>query len=275
MSDTSNTSGNNPSTNPITLANKFQDSFFPFSAFTFDDPNTSSVPNLNLTPPWQFSAAHRSNVLSQAITTANVTLSVDDIYNYDTIILSGTPTAWRTLTIPQIPRHFTVVMSCTGSYGVYISTGASGGKIATLPALSSNETTYQTYYTCEIVCDGTNVYFTQGQPIFGRTATTNGYMKFLNGMLVNYVRDTVTANITEGPADDEYYVLSTWGFPCAFYDTNYALSGVARVTGHIIKLSGSADHCTATTAYVFLLSGTSSLSSVTVYRQLMAIGRWK
>lgn len=280
MSDTSNTSGNNPSTNPITLANKFQDSFFPFSAFTFDDPNTSSVPNLNLTPPWQFSAASKANVLELTLSSSAVTLSVSDISNYDVIILSGAITANITVTLPKIARKYDVVIACTTStatvYNITITTGATGGKTAVVPALNTYETVYGTYYTITIISTGTNIYFNREGVIAGRTSTSNGYLKYMNGMLINYVNDTVTDDITSGPIDGDYFGEGTWTFPCAFASTTYAFGGIVRISGKIVLLSGAPEYSTVNSAYLlYTVRGGYSLTGATIYRALYAIGRWK
>jgi len=47
---------NNPSATRFTRANLFQKEFFPFEAFSQDDPNVAEDPVLTLNSPWQFSA---------------------------------------------------------------------------------------------------------------------------------------------------------------------------------------------------------------------------
>lgn len=182
MSD--NYSGNAPSANPITLANNFQKDLYPFSAFTFDDANTDSNPDLTLNSPWRLSAtiSKYAPTKSVTITTSDVTLTEDDVKYIDTLILSGATTGNRTLTIPAKAKKYTVINKCTGGYNITIT---DGGVTAVIPALSSSETSWQTYYVANIACDGTDVYDDKSWSIVGSSSSTGAvYVKFGSRVMI-------------------------------------------------------------------------------------------
>ena len=60
MSDVNQTvtqgSANFPPVTPVTTPQQSQKAFFPFAAFSFDDPNKTNPPNLRLKDPWIFNA---------------------------------------------------------------------------------------------------------------------------------------------------------------------------------------------------------------------------
>ena len=84
---------NNPPTSPLTRANQFQKDFFPFEAFSADDPNLTENPTLFLSDAWRFvafSLRRREYQKPISIVTAapSVVLVLADVL-YDTYILSG------------------------------------------------------------------------------------------------------------------------------------------------------------------------------------------
>lgn len=85
---------NNPPTSPLTRSNQFQKDFFPFEAFSADDPNAVEIPSLYLDDSWRlvaFVLRRRENQRAVSIVTAapSVSLVLADVL-YDTYILSGT-----------------------------------------------------------------------------------------------------------------------------------------------------------------------------------------
>lgn len=260
MSD--NYSGNAPSANPITLANNFQKDLYPFSAFTFDDANTDSNPDLTLNSPWRFSVtiSKYAPTKSVTITTSDVTLTEDDVKYIDTLILSGATTGNRTLTIPAKAKKYTVINKCTGGYNITIT---DGGVTAVIPALSSSETSWQTYYVANITCDGTDVYDDKSWNIVGSSSSTGAvYVKFGDGTMEQY---GYLSDISSGATYPRAIV-----FPAPFSSGNVYISGVEyyhyRIEGFGCIASLSYSGCN----YYYLSSATSQNG---VYWK--AIGRWK
>lgn len=83
-----------------------------------------------------------SNILSQVITSANVTVTEDRFGN---ILLSGALTGNRELALPSTIRTYKIINTCTGAYYVYIRT-ASGGGVYSAPG-----------DIWDVYCDGTNI----------------------------------------------------------------------------------------------------------------------
>lgn len=58
MSDIASQQAGVPSSFIINQAQQYLKSFFPFSAFSFDDPNITNPPTLSMKSPWKFTAAN-------------------------------------------------------------------------------------------------------------------------------------------------------------------------------------------------------------------------
>ena len=105
-------------------------------------------------------------------------------------------------------------------------------------------------------------------------SNANGYfIKYTVGTMEQWTIKAETLSINSGPADSEYYTDLKWTFPQAFVDKNYAVSGDVRIFLHI----GGFNLQTETNAIDscrYFVTCASSLTNVTVYTQLRAIGRW-
>ena len=114
---------NFPPVSPITQPNELQKSFFPFSAFSADDPNKTSMPWLRLTPPWKMSVGSVVSPLG-AIPSGNVAYNLPAIY----------PAQYQI----YIPAAY-LVASAAGPFALTISTPA-GGSSVIVPILKNGDT---------------------------------------------------------------------------------------------------------------------------------------
>jgi hypothetical protein len=133
----------------------------------------------------------------------------------ETIILTGALTADRTLTLytdsaGNGTKKYKIVNKCTNSstniYKVLITTGISGGINAKFIGVPSLASAYSTYFSGDIICDGTNVYQDSAWTL---GYNTNGYwikhpFGTGTGILVCYFAESTGAN------------NPTWTFPASF-----------------------------------------------------------
>jgi hypothetical protein len=137
--------GNFPPVVPISKANQYQKGFFPFAAFSADDPNVKDHPVLKLKSAWQFSAAHGLSSI-----TSNCTVADDD--GIDTLIATTDSAtiavSFASLTTKSAGRIFTIVKADAGSGSVNIAQTVSGVSVS----LAAQ------YDSITILFDGTNLF---------------------------------------------------------------------------------------------------------------------
>jgi|WetSurMetagenome_2_1015567.scaffolds.fasta_scaffold868922_2 hypothetical protein len=148
---------NHPPAVPLTRPNQIQREFFPFAAFSFDDPNVVATPSLILSNLWKLIATvqkYKENQKAISIVTAtpNVVLVLSDAL-CDTYDLSGTCGTNATLTLyppdadgygvktfriinrvvsdSATPYTLTVMTGVAGKNTVVLTIPASGGAYST------------------------------------------------------------------------------------------------------------------------------------------------
>ena len=237
--------------------------------------------SLSQTQSTKGNLTYKETQKTYTITTANVSQTLTEVLS-STIIFSGAMTAARTFTLyvdsaGNGSKKYTVIQSCTGGYDLTITTGASGGLSVTLPSLSSNETTYQTYYVADIICDGTNVYLDKDWQITGFVSGKGFYEKHGNGALICWYNGLSTTASSSGSnqfgssSGTIYFNSTTWTYPISFIIDKPAVGGgflSSGTSGHAVRI----DSVGLTSANIL---GWSMTSGDSMTFTLKAIGRWK
>ncbi len=125
-------SPNYPPTNPVTTARQSQKSYFPFDAFSFDDPNQVANPVLRVKGPWSFWSARGFKTVS------NAGYSFTDNDGVEVLLVttgaSGQTVSWASLTTVSAGRLFLVIKADSGAGAVTLSGTISGVSSPTLAA---------------------------------------------------------------------------------------------------------------------------------------------
>jgi hypothetical protein len=196
---------NFPPVNPIDRPNQYQKGFYPFSAFSSDDPNVTANPVLRLIPPWRFSAGAPIEPLSSSVT-ANATVTLPSTY----------PSQYQI----YIPAAYLVAYS-GGPYTLIITTGVSGKTTVLVPICKNGDTLLSGSLLFNIYVDTTGNVTSDAWSILASNAR-GSYSALSNGEMEARIRAVSEANGSAGAgAPCPYYGLKTWGFPAVFNTIDY------------------------------------------------------
>jgi len=246
---------NNPPAVPLDKGNQFQKGFFPFDAFSADDPNTASAPALTLKTPWKFSALQYTPL--QVVAPLSGKIGVNTTYNLPTTY----PAQYR-IYIPAAD----LVASSGGPFTLTIQTPAAGASVK-VPINASGDTILSGDLLFDVYVDGSGNVISGPWQISGSNSNGN-YTQFAEGTMIarglySYTRTATYQNVS--------IPLST-----NFSDANYSSS---------VK-QWSASVGSAAFAYNDTGTNTKSAINVTMWVQTgstsctatldwIAIGRWK
>jgi hypothetical protein len=255
MGDIAQSNPNFPPVVPLDKANQHQKGFFPYEAFSADDPNTTNPPTLTLKSPWKFSALMLGvsgsvpipmvQPLSSAIN-ANTTYNLPSTYPGEYIIL--------------IPAAY-LKASSGGPYTLTIQTPAAGTSVK-VPISASGDTILSGNLLFEVYVDASGNVTSDQWQISG--SNTNGtYVECNDGTLRCRYRLSIAANSN-----------ATWTFPVSFIDTTY------QVANHILQGAGWVNSANENTSIGRTTSGINFAmyplvgSAQSLNYDMIAEGRW-
>ena len=253
MSDIPGSNPNFPSTVPLDKPNQYQKSFFPFEAFSADDPNATSPPKLILKYPWRLVYDNTVVPLSAAIsgnTTYNTIPNVQGLY-----------TVW-------IPVAY-LKASAGGPFTLTLSTGVAGKSSVTVPIAASGDTITSTDLLFDVYVDGAGNLSSKAWEISGSNAN-GSWIKFDDGTMECWYTSP-TLRTTSTPYGNIWYAspIDVWSFPVTFV-------GLPVTTPIIVTAAGITWGCVVAQqsfqAEIYIVGALSGSQGYAGYR---TVGSWK